>query len=188
MFSTETWEQLQHQTLLFLPRLGVALVVLLVFWLLARGLGRVVRRLSNVRRLDPDLVSYLGRGASALLLLFGLVTALGTLGLDVTALVAGLGLTTFAIGFALKDILANAISGILVLVYRPFRVGDRVNVKSLEGTVVEINLRYTVLEAEGKRMLIPSSLLFSEPVTVVPKSAPPETPPKPSTPDTLPPP
>ena len=101
--SAETWEYLQKQALLFLPRLGVALVVLFVFWLLARGLSRVIERLTKYRRLDPDITAYVGRTARTLLLLFGLVTALGTLGVDVTALVAGLGLTTFVLGFALKD-------------------------------------------------------------------------------------
>ena len=183
--SAETWENLKNQALLLLPRLGTALAILFVFWLLARGVSRVVERLTNARRLDPDITMFLGRAVRIVLFLFGLVTVLGTLGLDVTALVAGLGLTTFAIGFALKDILSNAVAGILVLLYRPFRVGDRVNVKSLEGTVVEINLRYTVLEGDGKKILIPSSLLFSEPVTVIPKTPSPEPPAKVSTPSTI---
>lgn len=175
----DTWEQLIQKSLLFLPRLGTALLVLLVFWLLARGLARVVLRLTVRGRLDTGLARYLAEAARIFLLLFGVVTALGTLGLDVTALVAGLGLTTFALGFALRDILSNALSGVLVLLYKPFHVGDHISVKGLEGKVIEINLRYTVLEQQSKRMLIPSSLLFSEPVTVVAakpaKSAIPET-------------
>lgn len=163
----DTWEQLIQKSLLFLPRLGTALLVLLVFWLLARGLARVVLRLTVRGRLDTGLARYLAEAARIFLLLFGVVTALGTLGLDVTALVAGLGLTTFALGFALRDILSNALSGVLVLLYKPFHLGDYITVKGLEGQVIEINLRYTVLEQQSKRMLIPSSLLFSEPVTVM---------------------
>src|SRR5439155_2054975 len=123
------------------------------------------------------------------LLIFGAVTALGTMGVEVSALVAGLGLTGFALGLALKDIVSNALSGILVLVYRPFRILDSIKVTDLEGTVTEINLRYTVLEAEGQTHLIPNASLFANPVTVLgkgpalpapPDAAPPPEPPKPS--------
>src|SRR5262249_2389900 len=86
---------------------------------------------------------------------------------DVSALVAGLGLTGFALGFALKDIVSNALSGILVLVYRPFRLLDSIKVTDLEGAVTEINLRYTVLEAGGKIILIPNSFLFPNPGTAL---------------------
>lgn len=183
MWNAETWEQLGNRALLHLPRLASALLILFVFWLIARGIGGVVERLTRIRRLDADLTQYLGRAIRVTLMLFGCVTALGTLGVDVTALVAGLGLTGFALGLALKDIISNALSGILVLVYRPFRLGDRINVQSMEGDVAEINLRYTVLEADGKRMLIPNSNLFSNPVTVLPRatvigSPPAEGPPK----------
>lgn len=57
-------------------------------------------------------------------MLLGLVTALGTAGVNVSALVTSLGLVGFALGFALKDALSNIISGILLLLYRPFSVGD----------------------------------------------------------------
>ena len=56
----------------------------------------------------------------------GLVTALGTLGVDVSALVAGLGLTGFALGFAVKDTISNILAGVLLLVYRPFSKKDYV--------------------------------------------------------------
>src|SRR5262249_55128265 len=115
MWSNEDWNKLTSHVLLYLPRVGTALAVLLVFWLAARSLRHVVERMTKLRRLDADLTRYLGRAAYVVLLLLGLLTALGTIGVDVTALVAGLGLTTFAVGFAMKDILSNALSGILVL-------------------------------------------------------------------------
>jgi small-conductance mechanosensitive channel len=174
MLDPESWEQLGKQFLFYLPRLVTALLIFIFFWLVARAVRQVVERLTRVRKLDPDLTRYLGSATRVLLLLLGALTALGTLGVDVTALVAGLGLTGFALGFALKDILSNAMSGILVLMYRPFRVGDRINVQSMEGVVMEINLRYTVLEDQGKRMLIPNANLFNNPVTVLSRASHPE--------------
>src|SRR5262245_47862167 len=169
MWNEEAWHALGHSIVLFLPRLGTGILIFLLFWLLAKALQRGVVRLTRVPRFDPSLTLYLGSTARIALLLFGAVTALGTMGVDVSALVAGLGLTGFALGFALKDIVSNALSGILVLVYRPFRVLDTISVTGLEGIVAEINLRYTVLEAEGKKILIPNSTLFTNPVTVVRK-------------------
>jgi len=166
MWDIPALEALGHNFLLFLPRLGLGLVILVVFWFLASGTQRLVNRLGKARHLDGALVQFLG-GASRLTLQFiGLVTALGTMGMDVTALVASLGLTGFALGFAMKDIISNALSGILVLFFRPFRQGDRISVTSLEGTVSEINLRYTVLEAEGQCIYIPNANLVTNPVTV----------------------
>ena len=100
-------------------------------------------------------------------MIFGFVTALGTLGIDVSALVAGLGLMGFALGFALKDIISNLLSGVLILLYRPFEKGNRIKISSYEGIVVSIDLRYTELDCEGKKVLIPNSKLFADPITVL---------------------
>ena len=101
------------------------------------------------------------------------MTALGTIGVDVSALVAGLGLTGFALGFGLKDILANVVSGVLILLYRPFELYDRIIVAGLEGVVSEIDLRYTKLEQEEKTFLVPNSLLITNTITLL-KHRPPE--------------
>ena len=71
------------------------------------------------------------RAVRTTLIVIGFISALGTLGIDVTAMVAGLGLTGFALGFALKDVLSNAVAGVLILFYRPFALGDRIVVSSM---------------------------------------------------------
>ncbi len=88
------------------------------------------------------------------------------MGVDVSALVAGLGLTGFALGFALRDAVSNLLAGILIILYQPFRPGDRIEVAGSAGTVVGVNLRYTVLDAGDRRILVPNSTLFSNSVTV----------------------
>jgi len=84
-----------------------------------------------------------------------------------------LGLTGFALGFGLKDILANVVSGVLILLYRPFGIDDRIIVAGLEGVVSEIDLRYTTLEQEEKTFLVPNSLLITNTITLL-KHRPPE--------------
>jgi small-conductance mechanosensitive channel len=166
------WNELTRNTviesgILFFLRLVTGLVVWLVFWGVALAAQRLVDRLGRVRGVDTELVSLLGRIAKIGLLTFGAITACGTLGIDVTALVAGLGLTGFALGFALKDIISNALSGMLILIYKPFRRGDRIAVTGFEGTVQEINLRYTILDDNQKKIFIPNANLFTNPVTVL---------------------
>ena len=85
---------------------------------------------------------------------------------DVTALVAGLGLTGFALGFALKDLISNLLAGVLLLLYRPFQRGDHIDVAGFSGFVREIDLRYTTLEEEEKIYLVPNSLLLSKGIKV----------------------
>ena len=151
----------------FLPRLAVGLVVLALFVVAARLAHRVLarwmagqseERRAALRLLDQAL--YTG------LLLIGTITAMGTLGINVSALVAGLGLTGFALGIALKDGLSNMVSGAMLLIYRPFRIGDRITVAGNEGVVASIDLRYTTLSAPAQRILIPNSTLFTNNVIV----------------------
>ena len=126
----------------------------------------MINSLSLAKHLNPAIVRLLGRTAKNLLILLGLITALGTLGADVSAMVAGLGLTGFALGFALKDILSNLISGILILLYEPFKLNDSIVVDKYEGKVVDINLRYTTISQAGNDVLVPNSFLFSKPIKV----------------------
>lgn len=158
--------QIWTNLVLFLPRLGTALLILIAFWLLSVIIRGVIGRFGENRRLSRDLVHLMEQIIDVSLVLFGVVTALGTLGIDAGAMIAGLGLVGFALGFALKDLLANFLSGLLILIYTPFTTGDDIDVVGNAGKVVEVNLRYTVLQTEGKQILIPNQTLFSNPVIV----------------------
>jgi small conductance mechanosensitive channel len=150
----------------FVNRMGTAFLIFLAFWAAASILQAIVRRVNSHVVETNDLFDLLGRVAKLALIVFGLVTALGTAGLNVSAFVAGLGLTGFALGFAFRDVLSNLLAGVLILLYRPFVRGDRISVTGLEGTVTHIDLRYTNLEHDGNLMLIPNANLFTNPITV----------------------
>ena len=72
----------------------------------------------------------------------------------------------FALGFALKDALSNLLAGALILIYRPFRKGDKISVSGGEGEVVEVNFRYTVLLDSANTYLIPNSTLLTNLIKV----------------------
>ncbi len=113
-----------------------------------------------------DIWELLDRAAYVGILGFGIICALGTAGFNITALIAGLGLTGFAFGFALKDALSNAVAGVMILLHRPFATGDTIAVAGFEGRVAGTDLRYTTLEAGDKRYLVPNATVLNSPVTV----------------------
>ena len=155
------------QFVAFVPRLGLALIIFVAFWLAGKSMRRVVSAaLSSLGADRAEIVKLLANAARATLLVFGAITALGTVGIDVTALVAGLGLVGFGLAFALRDSISNLLAGVIVLMYRPFRVGDHVATAGFEGKVMAIDLRYTTIDAGDNRHLIPNSTLLSKPVTV----------------------
>lgn len=165
------WDNLSTRLVLFLPPLACGVVVFLLFWLAALSLQKLVERLLWGRLIDAEIVNFLGRGVKFGVLAFGAVTALGTMGLNVSALVAGLGLTGLAIGLAMKDLISNLVAGILVILYKPIRRGDAIAVASFQGTVAEINLRYTVLHSEAATIYVPNQTMFSSGITVEQRAA-----------------
>ncbi len=152
---------------LLIARSITAIGILVAFWLVAPVThALVVRAFRSCAIISEDLVSLIASVIKMGLLIFGVITALGTAGINVSALVAGLGLTGFALGFAFRDVLSNVLAGFLILLYRPFGHGDLINVTGLEGTVLHIDLRYTTLNAADKRILIPNSNLFTNPIII----------------------
>jgi small-conductance mechanosensitive channel len=159
--------EMQQQVAAWSPKIGMAVVVFAGFWLAGMVARRLILRFAS--KTDASLYFVFrmaARVGSTALMLFGAVTALGTMGVNVSALVAGLGLTGFALGFAMKDILSNLMSGVLILLYRPFSINDQITVTGLEGLVTEIDLRYTRLEKGNQVFLIPNSLLITNTIAL----------------------
>ncbi|MBK27657.1 MAG: mechanosensitive ion channel [Verrucomicrobiales bacterium] len=151
-------------------KIALSLLILIGFWILAIVIRKIIRKAGTATGIDSSVVNLLARIANVVLWVIGLVTALGTVGINVSAIVASLGLTGFAVGFALKDSISNLLSGVLILIYRPFRVGQWISVKSFEGFVMAIDLRYTTLEQGEEKILVPNSLLFTNPISIRAKS------------------
>jgi len=154
----------------FIPRLAYATAMFFVLKVVNRVLKKLVRKAGEAR-IDGGisrLVPMLESAVEITVFSFGAISVLGTLGVDVSALVAGLGLTGFALGFALKDVISNMLAGIIIILFQPFKIGDTIYVQSYQGEVVAVDLRYTTLISDGTRkILIPNSSLFTSTITVV---------------------
>ena len=148
----------------FLPNLISAIFILLGFLISGRILNRIITK--KIKSDNPVIMNLIGQTMKTIFFMLGIVSSLGTLGIDVSAMVAGLGLTGFALGFALKDTLSNFISGVLVLIYKPFNIEDFITVDKYSGKVRDINLRYTVIIQEGNEVLVPNSFIFSKPIII----------------------
>ena len=130
-------------------------------------LYKVVVRVMDEKSTHSNISRVIAGIVKNIMLIIGFITALGTLGVNISAIVAGLGLTGFAFGFAFKDMLSNFISGILLFIYEPFKLGDKIEVEGKTGEVVDINLRYVTIESEDKKVLIPNSISVSKVIAVI---------------------
>ncbi len=138
-------------------KIFLALFVLCVFVFVGWLLSFMVQRLGKHKSLKRNRVYRLIAGSiNSVILGAGAITALGTLGVNITALVAGLGLTGFALGLALKDAISNLVAGLLIVVYAPFDLEDTIDMAGTRGKVVDINLRYVTLQTEAELVLIPN--------------------------------
>ena len=158
--------QVQEMAVAFAPRLGAAIGVFILFLIGGKLLMKIIHRMGRSNRIDDELSNFLGRSAKVGMLLFGAVSALGTLGIDIGALIAGLGLTGFALGFAFKDTISNLLAGIMVIIYKPFDLDDIILVGKFEGRVRSIDLRYTVLDYNDRIVYVPNAKLFIDSIVV----------------------
>jgi small conductance mechanosensitive channel len=139
------------------------LLILLVFWLVARlaraavrrGLDRSKLSVSNLAR--DFFIKMTGR----LIMLLGFIIAIAQLGIEIAPLLAGLGIAGFVVGFALQDTLSNFASGLMILVYRPFDVGDVIEAGGVTGTVDQMNLVSTmVLTFDNQLLVVPNKQIW----------------------------
>jgi len=144
-----------------LPSLLGALLIAGMTWAIAIGVRRVTKAWAHRTEGDSSTEILLARLGYGGVWVVGSVIALGVLGLDFGALLGTLGLTTVLIGFSLRDILGNYISGVILLAAQPFRLGDQVVIKEYEGTVTQIQLRATTLRTyDGRMVYIPNQEVF----------------------------
>jgi len=144
----------------WVPYVFVALIVILIFIALARTVRKIVRAAMAKTSIDGHVDLLVAQIAYIGTITVGIVVALGILQVNLAALFTGLGIAGFAIGFAMKDILGNFLSGIILLTQRPFTVGDGVVIDDIWGTVVNIRVRDTQIKTyDGRLVYIPNNTL-----------------------------
>ena len=151
-------------TVNFLPTLVLILVILLIARFAAQRTQSVVEGVATRAKMPSEIGVLAGRIVRVGVFVLAAMLILDKLqfGTAVTSFVAGLGITSIVVGFALQDIVKQFAAGVLLVVLRPFRVGDCIKVNGFEGRVEEIQLRATVLKTvEGDEVFIPNADVYN---------------------------
>jgi len=153
-----------------LPYLLVGAIVFILFWLVGKLLAKIINRVAvKTHAVDDMLANLVSRIVSTLVTILGFLVACVIFfpSFKPGDIIAGLGITSVAIGFAFKDILQNFFAGLLILWRRPFKVGDQIRINTFEGTVEDINMRSTRLKTyDGERVILPNGDVYTSSILV----------------------
>ena len=134
----------------------------MIVGLLMRGLGKVMQ----AQEVDKTLDSFVSNLARMVLMIFVIVASVGALGIQTTSFIAVLGAAGLAIGLALQGSLSNFASGVLIVLFRPYKVGDWVEAAGIAGTVVEVQILTTVFRTgDNKSIIVPNGQVMDSVIT-----------------------
>lgn len=143
------------------PAVVASIAILVVAWILAAWLRRVVIRAIGRTQIDVTLGKFFGNIARWIVLVLAVTVALQTIGIPATTFAAVIGAAGLAIGLALQSNLSNLASGVLLLIFRPFKIGDAVIVAGQSGVVDGIDLFTCNLDTgDNRRIIVPNSAIF----------------------------
>jgi hypothetical protein len=153
-----------------LPYICIALVVFSIFYLLSKLFKFFVRKAIGERSYSKqNLVLVLNRVGTSAIIFIGFLIAMviAIPGFTPGQLMSALGIGSVAIGFAFKDIFQNLLSGVLILLGEPFKIGDDIIVSGMEGTVEDIQIRATFLRSpDGRRIVIPNATVYTSAIQI----------------------
>ncbi|MGC9451803.1 MAG: mechanosensitive ion channel family protein [Oceanipulchritudo sp.] len=146
----------------FITYYGLKIILALVIFVVGKWIAALVRNLCRrgmeKSKVDPVLVGFLSAIAYYVLMTAVVIAAISQLGIQTTALVAVLGAAGLAVGFALQGSLSNFASGVLIILFRPFKIGDFVEAGGVAGVIDEIGILVTIMHTpDNKKIIVPNS-------------------------------
>lgn len=162
--------KMNGQTMDTLLQYGVQLVLaiatLAIGWWVITMIIRGVQRIMNLRSIDPTLQGFVTSVMSIALKVMLIISVASMVGIATTSFVAVLGAASLAVGMALQGSLGNFAGGVMILLFRPFKVGDNIIASSVEGTVSRIDIFHTILRTSDNRVIyVPNGTLSNQVVT-----------------------
>jgi small conductance mechanosensitive channel len=140
-----------------------ALALTVLFWIANKAIQKVLHSTLKKMRIEKQAVNLLLRTARVGVFIFAGLTVADQLQINIKSLLAGVGVVGLAVSFGAKDTIANIISGIVIIIDRPFREDDWISIGSMHATVTEIRLRTTVLTTfDNETVVIPNQKLSQE--------------------------
>lgn len=161
------WEQviakLQEWIALYGLKVVAAIIILLVGWIAARAIRSILRRMLTKMHVDGALVSFASSLTYAGLMTFVVLAALGQLGVQTTSLIAVIGAAGLAVGLALQGSLSNFAAGVLMIIFKPFKVGDFIEGAGVAGVVEEIGIFTMELKSpDNKKVIVPNAKMLGD--------------------------
>ena len=144
------------------PKLLLAIVILFVGLWLIKYLNKATTKMMKKSEMDESLIGFLTNGISILLKLLLIISVMSMIGVEMTSFIAILGAAGLAIGMALSGTLQNFAGGVMILIFRPFRVGDLIEAQGFLGVVKEIQIFNTILVTlDNRRIIVPNAPIAS---------------------------
>ena len=160
---SQLWTQVQDLVAAWGLKVIAAIAIFIIGRWIAQGVRRVVRRVMEKAEVDPIIIGFTASIAYIALLAFVVIAALGQLGIQTTSFIAILGAAGLAIGLALQGSLANFAAGFLMIIFRPFKVGDFIEGAGVAGVVEAIQIFTTTLKTgDNKLIIIPNAKLSGD--------------------------
>lgn len=146
--------------------LAIAIVILIVGRIVVGWVGSVLRKVLTRAKLDTILVDFLVSIATGVMMLFVVVASISELGFDTSSMVALVGAAGLAVGFAMQDSLSNFASGVMLIIFHPFKAGDFVEAGGVTGVVEKINIFTTTMRTgDNREMIVPNGAIFGGTIT-----------------------
>lgn len=146
--------------------ISILVATFVVAYLVNRFFVRLIRRSTSIMQNDPTNYQFIRHTITALIYLTGFsiaVYSMPNLRALANSLLAGAGILAVAVGFASQHALSNVISGVFIVIFKPFRINDRLEIKAMNGIVEDITLRHTVIrDFQNRRIIIPNSIISEE--------------------------
>ena len=148
------------------PKLVLAIIVLIAGLWIIKGFNRILIKGMERNNLEPSLQKFLSSFVSITLKILLLISVASMIGIATTSFIAVLGAAGLAVGLALQGSLANFAGGVLILLFKPYKVGDVIEAQGFLGTVNEIQVFYTVIKSfDNKTIVIPNGVLSNNSIT-----------------------
>jgi len=150
----------------YAPKLALAIVTLLIGLWVINAFVKFLKKTMTKREADPSLIPFLGSLANVILKAMLLISVASMVGIQTTSFVAILGAMGLAVGLALQGSLGNFAGGVLILMFKPFKVGDVIDAQGFLGSVTGIQIFNTIIHTpDNKKIIIPNGALSSGPIT-----------------------
>ena len=162
----DLWLQVKTLGVDFAINIIIAIAIFFIGRMIARAITKGLRTLMRSQEVDKILESFVGNLVYWMLMTFVIIAAIGRLGIQTTSLIAIMAAGGLAVGLSLQGSLANFAAGVLIVMFRPYRVGDFVEAAGIAGTVLDVQILTTILKTgDNKQIVVPNGQIMGSIIT-----------------------